>query len=137
MEESGEGLQARFNSMSDEDTFALLVPMRAQLSIQRGVAMSTMQDVFSDIGLEEYKESDYTSLCRTWDQEKDSLESIESPVILAIDSATRKAALNANNTPPTSSSTTTVKDLSPVLLMKGIPMSLPKRPAFARQRERN
>lgn len=113
-------LRAQFARLSDEEKFAALVSMGARLSIQSGVAMATLQEVFPQVDVEGFEENDYTSLRRTWDPSTASLSSIASPVVCAIYNATRKAALDVKNSPSVSGSTINVKGHSPVLLAKGV-----------------
>ena len=100
--------------------FAALVSMGARLSIQSGVAMATLQEVFPHVDVEELEENDYTSLRRTWDPSTASLSLITSPMVSAIYNATHKAALDMKNSLSISGSTINVKGHSPVHLAKRV-----------------
>lgn len=112
-----EDLQARLAVMSLNDHVALYRRLGTTLGIQGGTALASLQDVFPQRGFEEYKSTDYSSFCREWDDQQTQFTASDS--VGAVYSATRKAALDPNNSPSTSDSTTSVKNLSPVLLTKG------------------
>ena len=120
VDDETEDLRARFARLSKDKLFAAAVSISAELSIQSGVAMATMQEVFPHVRVKEFEEQDYTSLCRTWDPRTERLSSISSPVVRAMYDAIRKAALHGKHAPSLSGSNIHVQGHSPVLLAKGV-----------------
>lgn len=112
-----EDLRVRLASLSVNEHLALYTRLGNTLGIQGGTALASLQDVFPKRGFEEYNNADYASFCREWDDQQTQFTAGDS--VGAVYSATRKAALDPNNSPSTSESATSVKNLSPVLLTKG------------------
>ena len=111
-----EDLRARLAAMSAEDHMALYSRLGTTIGIQQGTALASMQDVFPHRGFEQYTSPDFSEFCREWDDQETQYTGSES--VEATYSATRSAALDPENAPSASDSTTSVKKLRPVLLTK-------------------
>lgn len=107
-------VEERLSSMSLPESLQLAKELATRLGLGTGSALATLQKVFPDARFEEYNETDYTTLCRGWDD--DNIQFTSSDAVKLVYHATRSAALDPKNSPSTSASTTTINNLSPVLL---------------------